>query len=429
LKCTVGAGIGYAVCQLSAPDNGFIIAGATPPFADDTTDLVVIKVDSSGKELWQKVFGGSDRDFGYGVAATANGDVIIIGETGSFGGSNESYDFYLIKLDKDGKTIWQKVKGISPKNYETAYDVEITSDGGFIVAGSAQAMNMLAKFDRNGDTISLGDLDFTYAVSETTGLINIANARDIASVSAEFMTLPIKVGSFPVDLFIDTLDGLPVTDLCDIAGSYSWNKSVQAPASGDDYVVTFSGCQSGPSNDPSTYQGTMTLNINQISGDITDDDYEIKAIIDSVNLTFTDDVGASTISGGITYSRIATSGDYAERIENDGDNLTFAEEGESSILTQLDINATRSESGQSTIGNIGQYAIIDTNIITGALTVTVKESISITETGEPESGKLLIEAQDDSSMTMTFLDGAITLEIDTDADGEIDGTISVDELD
>ena len=426
-----GIGMAHSVCQLPPPDNGFVVAGVTPPFADKESDVFVLKVDESGNERWHKVLGGGERDMGYGVTATPQGDILVVGETRSFNSVDSTCDFYLIKLDKEGTVIWQKVKGMSPQNYETAYDVRVTSDGGFVVAGSAQAMNMLAKFDKNGDTITLGDMDFTYTVSETSGLINMANARVIASVAAEMIMLPFELGAFSLDLFIDTLNNIPAGDLCDSGGTYTWNRPPALPVgAGDGYVVSFSGCKSDPSgDDPSTYNGTIALRVEAVSGDITGDDYDIRVTIDPVDLVFTDDVGDGSIDGGMVYSRISTGGNFAERVDTDGKNLRFEEDSGSETLTQMDVNATRSRNGNFTVGNSGQYAIVDTDLIIGPLTVTFQTAISGTDGDEPEQGKLKVAAQDGSHLTMSLSDGDLTVDVDTDNDGAVDGTFSAEWMD
>ncbi len=425
-----GTGIGYAVAELPAPDNGFIVAGATPPFAETASDVLIVKIDASGNELWHKVFGGAEMDIGHGVAVYPSGDMIVVSQSRSFStGSNDfgRDDFYMIKLDKNGDTIWQKVKGISPNNGEAPLDVAVTPDGGFVIAGQAQAMNILAKFDKNGDTIVLGDLDFTFTVGETVGLINMGNARGVAEKAGEFVSLPIEIGSFPVDLLIETLNGMPVSDLCNAGGAYIWNPVPEMPISaGDSYTVNFTECGNGPTGDQSIYNGFFTIGVQQISGDITSDDYEIRIQVNPVEFTFTDDVGGTAFSGGLTYSRIATGGDLAERVETDGNNLTFSDDDSTETLTQLDINATRTETGGFSIGNAGQYAIFNTNLVTGPLKMTVEASITGTEVDAPANGRLLVEAQDGSFLTISFDDGAAAIEVDTDADGVIDGTMTVD---
>ena len=425
-----GTGIGYAVCQLPAPDNGFIVAGSAPPHAEAESDVIVIKIDDSGNEVWRKVFGGADMDIGYGVAASSTGECIVVSDSRSYTTQENTNrdDFYMIKLDAEGKIIWQKVKGFSPYYSEAPYDIEMTPDGGFIIAGHALCMNLLTKFDKKGDTINLGDNDFTFTVTETTGLINMGNARSIAEISGEFVSLPIEIGAFPLDLLIDTLTGMPVSDLCERGGQYAWNKPVTAPvAAGDEYIVTFSACESGPADDPSTYNGTFTITVAAVSGDLMTDNYDIRIVIDPIDFIFTDDVGDESYSGGLTYARTSIGADYAEQVATDGKNLTFTDDdGSAETLTQLDISATRSETSGFSIGNTGQYAIFNTSRFISPLKVHIETPISGVEVDEPESGKLRVEAQDGSSLTITFDQGTALIEVDTDGDGAIDGNLETD---
>ncbi len=424
-----GTGIGYAVCQLPAPDNGFIVAGATPPYAEKESDVLVVKIDDSGNELWHKVFGGPDMDIGYGVAAGPAGDCIVVADARSYTTQEDANkdDFYMIKLDAGGEIIWQKVKGFSPYYSEVPYDVEMTPDGGFIITGHALAVNLLAKFDKNGATVHLGESDFTFDITTTAGLINMGNARLIAEMAAEFVSIPIEIGSFPLDRLIDTLTGMPVSDLCERGGRYEWNKFITTPVSaGDEYLLTFSGCESGPTDDPNTYNGAISFVVEAVAGDLTADNYDIRIVIDPIDFIFTDDVGDERYFGGLTYSRTSTDGDYAEQVATDGKNLTFADDdGTQETITQLDITATRSEAAGFSIGSPGQYAIFTTDQITGPLKVIFETPISGTDVDEPQSGKLRVEAQDGSNLTLT--QGQI--EVDTDADGLTDWTLETDWMD
>ncbi len=428
-----GTGIGYAVCQLPAPDNGFVVAGATPPYAETESDVIVIKIDDSGNEVWRKVFGGADMDIGYGVAASPAGECIVVSDSRSYTTQAQTTknDFYMIKLDAGGKIIWQKVKGFSPYYAEAPYDIAMTPDGGFIITGHALSMNLLAKFDKNGDTIHLGDNDFTFTVTETTGLIHMGNARWVAEISGEFVSLPIEIGAFPLDLLLDTLAGMPVSDLCERGGQYAWNKPVTAPvAAGDEYIVTFSACESGPADDPATYNGTFTITVAAVSGDLATDNYDVRMVIDPIDFIFSDDVGEERYAGGLTYSRTSSDGGFIEQVATAGKNLTFTDDdGSAETLTQLDLSATRSETAGFSIGSPGQYAIFNTDQFTGPLKVSIETPISGLDIDEPESGKLRVEAQDGSSLTITFDQGTALIEVDTDGDGTIDGDLETDWVD
>lgn len=55
--------------------------------------------------LWTRTFGGSDNDYAYDIQQTSDGGYIIAGYTYSFGSGGA----YLIKLNSEGDTVWTRV--------------------------------------------------------------------------------------------------------------------------------------------------------------------------------------------------------------------------------------------------------------------------------------------------------------------------------
>jgi len=112
-------------------DGGFIIVGSTASFGSGNFDVYIIKTNSLGVTLWTKTYGGINWDYGSFVQQTNDGGYIITGHTNSFGAG--SYDFYLIKTNISGDTLWTKT--IGGVNDENSYCVKQTSDGGYIIVG------------------------------------------------------------------------------------------------------------------------------------------------------------------------------------------------------------------------------------------------------------------------------------------------------
>lgn len=112
-------------------DNYYVILGLT---SDNLGyyDLWLLKLDTNGNVVWQYTYGGSDDDGPAVVRQTSDGGFIIAAYTYSFGQGNS--DTWILKLDSTGNIIWQKTYGSA--NEEWPEWIEQTSDGGYIVAGA-----------------------------------------------------------------------------------------------------------------------------------------------------------------------------------------------------------------------------------------------------------------------------------------------------
>ena len=111
-------------------DGGYVVAGYTSSFGAGSYDVYVLKLDTSGKEVWSKTFGGSSDDLAWSIQQTNDGGYIVAGYTWS---SSKWEDVYILKLDANGNKVWEKVFGGS--SWDEARSIQQTNDGGYIVAG------------------------------------------------------------------------------------------------------------------------------------------------------------------------------------------------------------------------------------------------------------------------------------------------------
>ncbi len=92
---------GYSSMQLAA-DGGFVLAGSTRSSYTARADIRLLKTDSSGNELWSRIFGGSEGDTARSLQQTADGGFVLAGSTDSFGAGLT--DMYLVKTDSEGNS-------------------------------------------------------------------------------------------------------------------------------------------------------------------------------------------------------------------------------------------------------------------------------------------------------------------------------------
>ena len=64
---------------------------------------------------WQKCFGGSSNDYARSIQQTIDGGLIIAGYSysndGDVSGNHGGADYWIVKTDEVGNTIWQKCFG------------------------------------------------------------------------------------------------------------------------------------------------------------------------------------------------------------------------------------------------------------------------------------------------------------------------------
>lgn len=148
----------YSVQQTS--DSGYIICGHKAEFGNGGWEVWLLKTNSLGDTVWTRSYGGDSEDWGYSVQQTSDDGYIMAGYTWSYGAG--SGDVYLIKTDMSGDAMWTKTYGGT--NVDYAYSIQRTADGGYIIVGRSGSYGgdcdvYLIKTDSLGNVLGIEERD------------------------------------------------------------------------------------------------------------------------------------------------------------------------------------------------------------------------------------------------------------------------------
>jgi hypothetical protein len=146
-KTIGGNGDDYCKAVIQTSDGGYILAGESNSYisvekSEDShgyTDYWIVKLDSAGNIEWDKTIGGSGTELIDNVVQTDDGGYMLAGSSDSYASweksesTRGSLDMWVVKLNRFGKKVWDKT--IGGNDYDLCSGIQITRDGGLILAG------------------------------------------------------------------------------------------------------------------------------------------------------------------------------------------------------------------------------------------------------------------------------------------------------
>jgi hypothetical protein len=190
---------------IETPDKGYLITGRTDSIGTGTEDIYLFKTDSIGNLLWERIYGGTEDDLGKCILPVGDSVYYIGGVTRSFGAGN--WDWWLLKIDSGGDTLWTKTYGST--NYDMFTDADVCQDGIVLVGwtgyGTFDAGACILKVDFEGDTIWAKEYggasaDCCYGVKATQD-----NGSIITGYTSSFGTGVEDIYNLRVNTYGDTL--------------------------------------------------------------------------------------------------------------------------------------------------------------------------------------------------------------------------------
>jgi hypothetical protein len=147
-KSIGGSEIDQSRSIVKTKDNAYIIAGNAFSTDGDITsnkgnsDFFIVKIDDNGIIKWRKNYGGSDFDYATSISTSSNGFLITGNSKSSDKNLTTNYgenDFWIIEIDSNGKLLDQKSFGGSGLDF--ALDVLETSSGNIYIVGETESID------------------------------------------------------------------------------------------------------------------------------------------------------------------------------------------------------------------------------------------------------------------------------------------------
>ncbi|MHA2366477.1 MAG: hypothetical protein ACXAC7_21150, partial [Candidatus Hodarchaeales archaeon] len=190
-------------------DGNIIVAGYTTSFTQGLDDICLVKFNKTGGVMWNVTWGGVLDDNAASLKIDSENSIIVSGITESFGGSDQ--DICFIKYNNQGVQIWNTTWGGSQR--DTVNDMILDSENNIYVCGDTlnfgRAENdvLLAKFNSSGNNDWAIAWDRGVTAYESGNTLRFDNDGDILIIGFSF-------GAFYGILLFKY----------DTSGSYIWDK-------------------------------------------------------------------------------------------------------------------------------------------------------------------------------------------------------------
>jgi outer membrane protein assembly factor BamB len=140
-----GDGYEQANSVLLAGDGGVFFFGETDSYGTGDRDFFLLKTAQDGAEPWFKTYGGTGREWPFGMLGLSNGDLLLYGFTESTGGGR---DEYAIRVSQEGELIWEYT--VESPGEELVLDALETPEGHLVLAVNVEEDGKLVKLDADG---------------------------------------------------------------------------------------------------------------------------------------------------------------------------------------------------------------------------------------------------------------------------------------
>ncbi|MBD3227137.1 MAG: hypothetical protein GF329_03030 [Candidatus Lokiarchaeota archaeon] len=184
---------GFAITQDSS--GNIYLGGITKKTGQ--YDMILIKVDQNGNQLWNRTWGGSGSEGTAGLAIDTDGNIYVTGYTAMGAGL---FDMYLVKYSSSGTRIWNRNRGFTLKTsfgHKIAFD---SSDNPYVV-GTHDSDIIVYKYSKTGtyqwnQTWDSGDSDHGYdiLIDDSDKIYLVGSAKGVGAGERDVVILKYGTG-------------------------------------------------------------------------------------------------------------------------------------------------------------------------------------------------------------------------------------------
>jgi len=224
----------YGIAIATDADGNVYVAAASG--IGTARDILTIKYDSAGNELWVKQYDGSANSFDIpiGMKIDASGNIYVAGQTT---GSSSMLDYILIKYLPDGTESWVKTYNGAGSVNDLAYGMCIDDSFIYLTGVSVEAGNLqnftTIKYSPGGSEVWITHTDSVQGDAkdvavDKSGNVYITGYSTLDTV-ALFDYLTVKYSSSGIEQWVKRYDGM--------GKSHDHASSLAVNDSGDVYVT------------------------------------------------------------------------------------------------------------------------------------------------------------------------------------------------
>ena len=209
-----GAGDEQVYAQAD-PSGGFLLSGQTTSFGAGGEDVWAFRLNDSGGIVWQKAYGGAVNETGF-VRPDSAGGYLLSGTTDSFGAGND--DAWVAKLDGTGGIVWQKTYGTTQS--DEGFGSRL-STGEILVVGAQATPETPSRSDQDVWIVranSTGDLGSacSFIATGTGAAVTTAATVTPSTATPALLTVTTVTPSLTVSAGTFTTVSAPfsTTDIC-----------------------------------------------------------------------------------------------------------------------------------------------------------------------------------------------------------------------